>query len=82
MALFLQRPPTAKPKDPSSYEFNDAQLEKDYCKMYEKYTQLEEMLKENPQLELKEHNMDETTPMKKNESNEEQDGVYNWWKKK
>ena len=66
MVLFLQRPPTAKPKDPSSYEFNDAQLEKDYRKMYDRYTQLEEMLKENPELETKERGMDETTPTKEN----------------
>ena len=66
MVLFLQRPPTAKPKAPTSYEFNDAQLEKDYRKMYDRYTQLEEMLKENPELETKERGMDETTPTKEN----------------
>ena len=35
--MILQRPPSVKPRDPSTYEFNDEQLEQDYRKMYEKY---------------------------------------------
>ena len=39
------RPPTAKPKDPDSYDFGDEQVAKDYRKMWEKYNEMEAMLK-------------------------------------
>ena len=35
------RPPTAKPKDPDQYEFDDPELERDYRKMYEQLQELE-----------------------------------------
>ena len=38
------RPPTAKPKDPDSYDFKDPEVAKDYRKMWEKYHQMEQML--------------------------------------
>ena len=49
--LFLQqtvaeRPATSKPRDPDSYDFKDEQLAKDYRKMYDKYQQMEEMMKD------------------------------------
>ena len=37
---------TAKPRDPDEYEFKDDQLAKDYRKMYEKYQQMEAMMRE------------------------------------
>lgn len=38
------RPPTAKPRDPDSYDFKDDQVAKDYRKMWEKYHEMEQML--------------------------------------
>ena len=49
--MILQRPPSVKPRDPSTYEFNDEQLEQDYRKMYEKYQEMEALLKEHPEME-------------------------------
>lgn len=40
------RPITSKPRDPDSYDFGDEQLAKDYRKMYEKYHQMEALLKQ------------------------------------
>ena len=78
MALILQRPPTAKPRDPESYEFNDEQLEKDYRKMYEKYQEMEAVLKENPELEsIPKEDMEGTNIHEKHGK----DGLYKWWKK-
>ena len=35
------RPPTAKPKDPSELNIEDEELAKDYRKMYERFTEME-----------------------------------------
>ena len=35
------RPPTAKPKDPSELVIEDEELAKDYRKMYERFTEME-----------------------------------------
>ena len=78
MALILQRPPTAKPRDPESYEFTDEQLEKDYRKMYEKYQEMEAVLKENPELESVSKEDIEGTNIHEKHGN---DGLYKWWKK-
>ena len=78
MALILQRPPTAKPRDPESYEFTDEQLEKDYRKMYEKYQEMEAVLKENPELESVSKEDIEGTNTQEKHGN---DGLYKWWKK-
>ena len=43
----LERPVTSKPRDPESYDFKDEQLAKDYRKMYEKYQQMEALMKQN-----------------------------------
>ena len=79
MALILQRPPTAKPRDPESYEFSDEQLEKDYRKMYEKYQEMEAVLKENPEMESvsNDHNKVLSETIEK----DGKDGLYQWWKK-
>jgi len=42
----VTRPETSKPRDPDSYDFKDEQLAKDYRKMYEKYHQMEALLKQ------------------------------------
>ncbi len=42
----VARPVTSKPRDPDSYDFGDEQLAKDYRKMYEKYHQMEALLKQ------------------------------------
>lgn len=42
--VFDHRPPTAKPKDPDSYDFKDPDVAKDYRKMWEKYHEMEQML--------------------------------------
>ena len=47
----FQRRPSVKPKDPNDYLFNDAQLEIDYRKMFEKYQEMEAVLKEHPEME-------------------------------
>ena len=73
----FQRPVTAKPKDPDSYEFDDEQLEKDYRKMYEKYHEMETVLQENPEIESI-SNCKEQAP-KVNEKDYQD--VYKWWKK-
>ena len=78
MALILQRPPTAKPRDPESYEFNDEQLERDYRKMYEKYQEMEAVLKEKPELESVPN---EDIEGENNNEEHGQDGLYKWWKK-
>ena len=44
-AVMEQRPATAKPRDPDSYDFQDEQLAKDYRKMYDRYNEMEEMMK-------------------------------------
>ena len=41
----VERPATAKPRDPDSYDFKDEQLAKDYRKMYDRYNEMEEMMK-------------------------------------
>ena len=41
-----KRPPTAKPKDPDSYHFDDPDLERDYRKMYETIQELEQKANE------------------------------------
>jgi hypothetical protein len=41
----VERPPTAKPKDPDSFDFKDEQVAKDYRKMWDKYHQMEALLK-------------------------------------
>ena len=56
MALILQRRPSIKPRDPSTYEFNDEQLESDYRKMFEKYQEMEALLKEHPEMETASNN--------------------------
>jgi len=45
--VIAARPVTSKPRDPDSYDFNDEQLARDYRKMYEKYHQVEALLKSN-----------------------------------
>ncbi len=42
----INRPPTSKPKDPDAYDFKDEQLAKDYRKMWDKYHQMEALLKQ------------------------------------
>ena len=79
MALILQRPPSTKPKDPESYEFNDEQLEKDYRKMYEKYQEMETLLKENPEMESVSN--DYNRAMAETIEKDGKDGLYKWWKK-
>ena len=39
------RPETAKPKDPDSFDFKDEQVAKDYKKMWDKYNEMEALLK-------------------------------------
>ncbi len=39
-----ERPQTAKPRDPDSYDFKDEQVAKDYKKMWDKYHQMEALL--------------------------------------
>lgn len=41
----VERPATAKPRDPDSYDFKDEQLARDYRKMYDRYNEMEEMMK-------------------------------------
>ena len=38
------RPPTAKPKDPDQFNFQDERMAKDYRKMWDKYQEMEAML--------------------------------------
>ena len=54
--MILQRPPSVKPRDPSTYQFNDEQLEQDYRKMYEKYQEMEALLKEHPEMDAASNN--------------------------
>lgn len=42
----IERPPTSKPRDPDSYDFKDEQLAKDYRKMYERFQQMENLMKQ------------------------------------
>ena len=77
MALILQRPPSTKPKNPDSYEFGDEQLEKDYRKMYDKYQEMEAMLKENPELD----NFNYNKVLEETIQKDGKEGVYKWWKK-
>ena len=47
----FQPQPVIKPKDPDEYQFNDEQLEKDYRKMYDKFQEMEAMLKDHPEMD-------------------------------
>ena len=80
MALILQRPPTTKPRDPESYEFNDEQLEKDYRKMWEKYQEMEAVLKENPEMDPSMAN-DYNKVLSETIEKDGKEGLYTWWKK-
>ena len=45
------RPETAKPKDPDSFDFKDEQVAKDYKKMWDKYNEMEALLKAKSEAE-------------------------------
>ena len=48
------RPETAKPKDPDSFDFKDEQVAKDYKKMWDKYNEMEALLKAKTEQEAEE----------------------------
>jgi hypothetical protein len=53
------RPETAKPKDPDSFDFKDDQVAKDYKKMWDKYNEMEALLKAKSEAENAEEEQDE-----------------------
>ena len=53
------RPETAKPKDPDSFDFKDEQVAKDYKKMWDKYNEMEALLKAKSEAENAEEEQDE-----------------------
>ena len=53
------RPETAKPKDPDSFDFKDEQVAKDYKKMWDKYNEMEALLKAKSEAENAEEEEDD-----------------------
>ena len=53
------RPETAKPKDPDSFDFKDEQVAKDYKKMWDKYNEMEALLKAKNEQEAEEEDAED-----------------------